>query len=120
CSTLSDLIVLEAGFKLEYGDRTESKNRRVAYADKRRWMRGLRSCGSVFKNPDGDFAGRLIEEAGLKGKSIGGASVSEEHANFIITDYNATASDVQVLIEYVRATVLKLYGVDLVREVKYL
>ena len=120
CSTLNDLIVLEAGFKLEYGDPKESKNRRVAYADKRRWMRGLRSCGSVFKNPEGDFAGRLIEEAGLKGKSIGGAAVSEQHANFIITDYNATASDVQVLIEHVRAAVLKLYGIDLVREVKYL
>ncbi len=120
CSSLEGLIVLEACFKLEYGDSKASKDKRIGFADKRRWMRGLRSCGSVFKNPAGDFAGRLIEEAGLKGKSIGGAMVSEEHANFIVTDYNATASDVKALIEYVRAEVERHSGVDLVREVKYL
>lgn len=120
CESLKNLIVLEACFKLDYRDSMASKEKRIAFADKRRWMRGLRSCGSVFKNPEGDFAGRLIEEAGLKGKSIGGASVSERHANFIVTDYNATASDVQALVEYVREEVVTSSGVDLVREVKYL
>ena len=71
------------------------------------------SCGSVFRNPEGDFAGRLIEEAGLKGKSIGGAKVSEKHANFIVNYDNATAKDIHDLIELVHDTVLKKYKVDL-------
>lgn len=120
CASLDNMIVLEACFRLEYGDSDASKAKRVAYAEKRRWMRGLRSCGSVFKNPAGDFAGRLIEEAGLKGKAIGGASVSELHANFIVTDYNATAADVMALIAYVHDEVLRCSGIDLIREVKYL
>ena len=71
------------------------------------------SCGSVFRNPEGDFAGRLIEEAGLKGKTIGGAKVSDKHANFIVNYNNATAKDIHDLIELVHDTVLKKYKVDL-------
>lgn len=79
---------------------------------------GLPSCGSVFRNPPGDHAARLIEAAGLKGHSIGGAEVSEKHANFIINKNNATASDVEALIEYVRDTVLQTHGIELVHEVR--
>lgn len=71
------------------------------------------SCGSVFRNPEGDFAGRLIEEAGLKGKTIGGAKVSEKHANFIINYNNATSKDIHDLILLVHDTVLKKYKIDL-------
>ncbi len=79
---------------------------------------GLPSCGSVFRNPPGDFSARLIEAAGLKGYCIGGAQVSEKHANFIINTGGATAADVEKLIEYVRQTVLDVHGVDLVHEVR--
>jgi UDP-N-acetylmuramate dehydrogenase len=79
---------------------------------------GLPSCGSVFRNPPGDHAARLIEAAGLKGFSIGGAEVSRKHANFIINSDNATASDVENLIEHVRQTVLDTHGVELIHEVR--
>jgi len=79
---------------------------------------GLPSCGSVFRNPDGDFSARLIEAAGLKGYRIGGAEVSEKHANFIINRDNATATDIEELIEHVRQTVQEEHGVSLVHEVR--
>lgn len=79
---------------------------------------GLPSCGSVFRNPPGDHAARLIEDAGLKGFSIGGAEVSEKHANFIINRDDATATDVEELIEYVRKKVIEVHGVELVHEVR--
>lgn len=79
---------------------------------------GLPSCGSVFRNPPGDFSARLIEAAGLKGFRIGGAEVSEKHANFIINRDNATASDIEELIEHVRRTVREVHGVELLHEVK--
>jgi UDP-N-acetylmuramate dehydrogenase len=76
------------------------------------------SCGSVFRNPPGDFAGRLIESAGLKGARVGGAVVSEKHANFIINSGDATATDIEELIERVRAEVEKQSGVRLELEVR--
>lgn len=79
---------------------------------------GQPSCGSVFRNPAGDHAARLIESAGLKGKSIGGAVVSEKHANFIINRDGASAADLEALIEYVRRTVQDKHGVALELEVK--
>ncbi len=79
---------------------------------------GLPSCGSVFRNPDNDHAARLIEAAGLKGHRIGGAEVSEKHANFIINCEQASASDIEELIEFVRQTVLDESGVHLVHEVR--
>ena len=78
----------------------------------------LPSCGSVFRNPPGDHAGRLIESAGLKGSRIGGAVVSEKHANFIVNDGDATAADVEQLIERVRTEVEKASGVRLELEVR--
>jgi UDP-N-acetylmuramate dehydrogenase len=76
-------------------------------------------CGSVFKNPGGPrTAGALIDEAGLKGFTIGGAQVSALHANYIVNTGTATASDVLKLIEHVRKTVAKKMGVELELEVK--
>jgi UDP-N-acetylmuramate dehydrogenase len=79
---------------------------------------GLPSCGSVFRNPTGDFSARLIEAAGLKGHRIGGAEVSEKHANFIINRDNASATDIEELIEHVRQTVFDKHGVRLEHEVR--
>jgi len=79
---------------------------------------GQRSCGSVFKNPPGDFAGRLVEAAGLKGYRIGGAWVSERHANFIINDGTARAADVAKLIDHVSERVRLAYGICLEPEVR--
>ncbi len=79
---------------------------------------GLPSCGSVFRNPPGDHAARLIEAAGLKGHRIGGAEVSEKHANFIINRDGASATDIEELIEHVRQTVFDVHGVELNHEVR--
>lgn len=79
---------------------------------------GLPSCGSVFRNPPGDFSARLIEAAGLKGHRIGGAEVSTKHANFIINQDNASATDIEELIEHVQQTVLDEHGISLRHEVR--
>lgn len=78
---------------------------------------GRPSCGSVFRNPPGDFAARLIDQAGLKGQRCGGACVSMKHANFILNQGVATAADIEMLIGYVRSRVRDLYGVELQTEV---
>ena len=78
------------------------------------------SAGSAFRRPKGDYAGRLIEAAGLAGFRIGGAAVSTKHAGFIINCKDATAADVKMLIEYIRDTVKERFGVSLVREIEYL
>lgn len=74
------------------------------------------SCGSVFRNPPGDYAARLIESCGLKGHQIGGARVSLKHANFIINEGSATAVDLEQLIDLVQSTVKQQTGITLVRE----
>ena len=79
---------------------------------------GVPSCGSVFRNPSGDFAGRLIEQAGLKGHRLGGAMVSDKHANFILNVGDATAADVEGLIGEIRAAVKRTSGVQLELEVR--
>jgi UDP-N-acetylmuramate dehydrogenase len=79
---------------------------------------GLPSCGSVFRNPPNDHAARLIEAAGLKGFKIGGAEVSEKHANFIINRDAATATDIEELIEHVRHSVIEAHGIELKHEVR--
>jgi UDP-N-acetylmuramate dehydrogenase len=76
------------------------------------------SCGSVFTNPPGGHAAQLIESAGLKGHRIGGASVSTKHANFIINDGQATASDLESLVRHVQETVQRVHGVRLMPEVR--
>lgn len=79
---------------------------------------GLPSCGSVFRNPPGDHSARLIEAAALKGHRIGGAEVSEKHANFIINTGDASAADIEELIEFVQQTVKDVHGVELRHEVR--
>ena len=79
---------------------------------------GLPSCGSVFRNPEGDYAARLIEASGLKGHAIGGAQVSPKHANFIINTGEATAADVEALIALIRHTVSEKFARDLIPEVR--
>ena len=71
------------------------------------------SAGSVFRNPEGDYAGRLIEEIGYKGKKIGGAMVSTKHANFIINYNNATGEDIKNLINEIKTIVKDKYGIEL-------
>jgi len=96
-----------------------SMERIKALVDERREKQplGLPSCGSVFRNPPGDHAARLIEAAGLKGFAIGGAVVSEKHANFIINAGSATAADIETLIRHVQTTVKARTGVELLPEV---
>ena len=76
------------------------------------------TCGSVFKNPPGNFAGALIEGSGLKGFKIGSASISEQHANFIVNEGGATAGDIENLINHTRQVVKKNYDIDLQPEVR--
>jgi UDP-N-acetylmuramate dehydrogenase len=76
------------------------------------------SMGSMFKNPPGDNAGRLLEAAGLKGKSVGNASISTQHANFFINSGQTRAEDMQALIELAQKTVLDQFGIKLELEVE--
>ena len=78
---------------------------------------GLPSCGSVFKNPKGEYAAKLIEQSGLKGYCIGGACISEKHANYIINQNNASASDIEKLIIHIQTTVNKLHKIQLEPEI---
>jgi UDP-N-acetylmuramate dehydrogenase len=78
----------------------------------------LPSAGSVFKRPAGNYAGALIEKCGLKGSRIGGAEVSEKHAGFIVNRGGATCEDVKRLIEHIRETVLREYGIMLECEIR--
>lgn len=79
---------------------------------------GERSCGSVFQNPPDDYAARLIEECGLKGRCVGDAEISQKHANFIINRGSATASDIESLIELAREAVLNKFHIELKTEVR--
>ncbi|MBO5363705.1 MAG: UDP-N-acetylmuramate dehydrogenase [Clostridia bacterium] len=90
------------------------------YLQRRSKLPKGKSMGCVFKNPDGVSAGKLIEDAGLKGLRVGGATVSETHANFIINDCGATVSDVKALIKEVKAAVYEHSGVCLTEEICYL
>jgi UDP-N-acetylmuramate dehydrogenase len=115
-------LVVEATFRLEPADPETIKAR---LDEIRRWRQahqplGLPSAGSVFRNPPGDSAGRLIEAAGLKGLRIGGAVVSEKHANFIVNDQKGTASDVRRLAERARNEVEGQHGVRLQLEIEFL
>ena len=97
-------IVTEAVFELQVGERKEIAGAMAAYRDRRLRTQPLQlACaGSVFRNPEGGFAAKLIEEAGLKGKRVGGAEISTLHANFIVNTGDATAEDVLTLIDEVQ------------------
>jgi UDP-N-acetylmuramate dehydrogenase len=115
----SRAIVTEAEFQLSYGNRSEIAGAMAAYKERRLRTQPLTEpcAGSVFRNPEGTHAAKLIEEAGLKGTRVGGAEVSKLHANFIINTGNATAEDVLALMKLIQQTVEQKFGVRLVPEV---
>lgn len=108
-----------AWFELESGDKDRSFEMIRTLLDERakRQPTGEYNCGSVFRNPPGDYAARLIESCGLKGKVIGDAEVSLKHANFITNRGQASAKDIESLIEHVREVVIEETGIALIREV---
>ena len=112
-------VVLSAKFALASGDTAAIRVRMNDLNNRRRKSQPLEypSAGSTFKRPPGHYAGKLIEDSGLKGVSIGGAQVSEKHAGFIINTGGATAGDVVDLIEHIQAAVSERYGVNLEPEV---
>lgn len=113
-------ILLDATFELSAGNKKIIKEKMNKYMGLRKQKQPLEypSCGSVFKRPEGHYAGALIEQCGLKGYSIGGAQVSTKHAGFIINKNNASADDVIALIKYVSDTVYDKTGVRLEPEVR--
>lgn len=113
-----DYICLEVTLKLEYKDKEAIKNKMIDRRNRRISSQpvNMPSAGSVFRNPPGLSSGKLIEDLGLKGYSIGGAQISEKHANFIINTGNATYDDIISLIEYIQKQVKKKYNIDLILE----
>ncbi len=114
------LVCLEACFSLRSGNRDEIEAKMKENMNSRRAKQPVEypSAGSYFKRPEGHFAGKLIEDAGLKGFSVGGAQVSQKHAGFIINTGNASTEDVLMLEKIIKERVMSLYGVLLEREVR--
>lgn len=112
-------IVLSACFSLKKGNEAEIRAKMNDFMERRRAKQPLEfpSAGSTFKRPEGYFAGKLIMEAGLAGKRVGGASVSEKHCGFVINDNNGTASDIDELMKEITDTVKGKFGVTLEPEV---
>ena len=115
-------IVLGAVLKLERGDGEKIKTYMDELKEKRVTKQPLEypSAGSTFKRPEGYFAGKLIEDAGLRGFQVGGAQVSEKHCGFVINRDHATAADIMELMRQVQIRVKENYGEDLEPEVKRL
>jgi UDP-N-acetylmuramate dehydrogenase len=113
-------VITRVDFMLAYGDRDELRARVMDLRSKRaaRQPRGLPNAGSVFKNPPGNFAGRLLESVGLKGARMGGAAFSGQHANFIVNLGGARADEVRALIDLARDRVMESTGVKLEPEVR--
>ena len=119
-SNLNDLLIVEAEFVLVPGDAEE-----ISQILKKNWIAkksvqplSSQSAGCIFKNPRGQRAGHLIEQAGLKGTRVGGAEISERHANFIVTHPGAKSSDVLTLIDLIRSKISEQFGVHLESEIK--
>ena len=115
-------IILSAEFELSYGDPECILAKMNGYLSRRKEKQPLEypSAGSVFKRPEGNFAGTLIEKSGLKGTSVGGAQISEKHAGFIVNTGGATSGDVKALIEKVREKVYADSGIELEPEVIFI
>lgn len=113
-------IILSGSFKLKTGNKDDILFKMKDLNSRRVSKQPLEfpSAGSTFKRPVGHFAGKLIEDAGLRGFSIGGAQVSEKHCGFVINKGGATCSDILNVIEYVKSTVFDKFGVELETEVK--
>ena len=112
--------ITKAVFRMDNGNIEEAKAHMRSLGEKRREKQPLKlpSAGSIFKRPVGFFAGSLIEQAGLKGHTIGGAQVSEKHAGFIVNTGNATSKDIMMLIQFIQERVYTKEGVKLETEVK--
>lgn len=117
-----DEVLVECELAVEPADPFFIRGKMEASLSRRKKTQPLDkpSCGSVFKNPEGDSAGRLIEAVGMKGAQVGGAQVSEKHANFIVNAGGAKASDVMELIRTIQRKVKEAYGIELSPEVRFL
>ncbi len=115
-----DMIILSAEMELKNGNPDEIKAKMEDFKERRTSKQPLTipSAGSTFKRPEGYFAGKLIEDAGLKGYSVGGAAVSTLHSGFVVNTGEATACDVLDLIGHIKKTVFDKFGVELNEEVK--
>ncbi|MCK4321884.1 UDP-N-acetylmuramate dehydrogenase [candidate division WOR-3 bacterium] len=121
-STLKEEIILEVNLMVNEGDRSEIERRMEEVLEKRKinlpqLPKDTGTCGSVFKNPENKHAGFLIDRIGLKGRRVGGAMISMEHANYILTNKYAKSQDVVELIRRIRDAVEKKYGIILETEV---
>ena len=117
CTNLKKYIILKVYFKLEKGNKEKLLSLIQERTEKRKASQPNKpSAGSVFRNPEGDYAGRLIEESGLKGREIGGAKISNKHANFIVNNKNATSNDIITLINLIKVTIKEKYNIDLILE----
>jgi len=118
-SSIPNGVITQAVLRLHERSATEVTRRTRSAMDRKSETQPLaaRSAGCVFKNPPDHSAGRLIDDAGLKGQRVGGAAVSETHANFVVNTGSATARDVNELIVMIRETVRRCYGVDLELEI---
>lgn len=116
-----DAVILESKLQLVPGDRTEIKQKmdQLAAARKEKQPLNFPSAGSVFKRPAGHFAGKLIEDCGLKGCQIGGAQVSPKHAGFIVNTGNATCCDVLALIDKIQTEVFREFQLELQCELRF-
>ncbi|WP_241157070.1 UDP-N-acetylmuramate dehydrogenase [Adlercreutzia sp. ZJ304] len=117
-----DDVILECELALEGADPFFIRGKMEANLKRRKASQplDLPSCGSVFRNPPGESAAKLIDKAGLKGTKCGGAQVSNKHANFIVNTGGASAADVRQLIDTVKARVFESYGIQLTTEVRFL
>ncbi len=115
----NDDVILGGFLRLSPSTEDEIEEREREYLARRRHLPKGRSMGCVFKNPVGRFAGALIEGCGLKGYTVGGAKIAEEHANFIIND-GGTAQDIRALIKAMKTAVKTRYGIDLQEEIEYI
>jgi len=115
-------IVLESTLVLTEGNKDEIKSKMTELNLSRKAKQPLElpSAGSAFKRPQGYYAAKLIEDAGLKGFSIGGARVSEKHSGFIVSDGTATSADVLALVEHIKNEVFKRFSVNLESEIRYI
>jgi UDP-N-acetylmuramate dehydrogenase len=116
-----DMLILEAVFKLQSGNREKIREEMQSLAARRKESNPPEpSAGSFFKRPEGNFAGKLIQDSGLKGFAVGDAQVSEKHAGFVVNKGNATAADVIALMRHVQKTVREKFDVQLEPEVRIL
>lgn len=116
----NNYILIESAFCLEKGERATIKSLMADLNRRRREKQPLTlpNAGSIFKRPEGYYAGSLIQESGLVGARFGGVCVSAKHAGFIVNDKNGTSEDVELLMEYVQKTVYNKTGIELIPEIK--